>query len=90
MVRKNENHCSSRRGYIQLDSISSESYRDGNVRYTVRSNEEFLNKIVPEEEIETETFEFIKGMSFKDGTDYYKISIKDKEFKFSPDEVFFS
>jgi len=75
---------------FKLDSISSESYRDGSVHYVVKYNKEFLERVVPDEKVEIETFEFIKGMSFKDGTDYYKISIKGKEIKFSPDEVFFS
>jgi len=75
---------------FKLDSISSESYRDGSVRYIVKYNKEFLEKIVPDEKVDSNTFEFIKGWSFKDGTDYYKISIKGKETKFKPKEVFFS
>lgn len=75
---------------FKLDSISSESYRDGSVHYTVKYNKEFLEKIIPEEIIETKDFKFIKGMSFVDGTDYYKISTNNKEYQFSPSEVFFS
>lgn len=76
---------------FKLDSISSESYRDGSVHYTVKFNKEFLEKIIPSEElVEAEDFTFIKGMSFKDGTDYYKVSINGREYKFSSKEVFFS
>lgn len=85
---------------FKLDSISSKSYsstrkssleRNGSVHYIVKYNKEFLEKIVPEEElVETKDFTFIKGWSFVDGTDYYKVSVDNKEYKFSPKEVFFS
>lgn len=78
---------------FKLDSISSESYRDGSVHYAVLYDRGFLEKIVPKEELLPEPtlgFWFIKGMSFKDGTDYYKISYRNKTFEFKPNEVFFS
>lgn len=76
---------------FKLDSISSESYRDGSVHYTVKYNKEFLERILTEKEIvETKEFKFIKGWSFVEGRDDYKVSINNKTFKFSPKEVFFS
>jgi len=76
---------------FRLDSIDYESYRDGSVRHVVKYNKEFLEKVISSEElVEAEDFTFIKAMSFVDGTNYYKISYRNKTFDFKPKEVFFS
>lgn len=76
---------------FKLDSISSESYRDGSIHYIVKYNKKFLERVIPVKElVEVKDFTFIKGTNFKDGTNYYKIFFNFKEYKFSPKEVFFS